>query len=340
MIATTAKSFIETQFPVSKLSKESYKERKAGSTQTLTSLGRWHGRKPLILVRAAILGSLLRASDDPQKDREIFLKLLTMNEDRLWRRKSKAIPLPEIYVRLTPRERERWFEPESDGAKPKFKKGITRQEREVLQRIVFMRLSYDEKLMYCDRPEHLDGPSPQAWEDINAHLGTTASSLPELVHQLGDRRFGHVPLVGDTFCGGGSVPFEAARIGCKAYGSDLNPVAALLTWAALHIVGGGEKVAKQARQAQQEVYSAVNRQIIEWRIGHNERGWRADAYLYCHEVICPECGWRVPLAPSWVIGKKLTAWLVGYHAEYDPMVPPQSFWTNRRRDRWPGSDTL
>jgi putative DNA methylase len=304
MMALTAKSFIETQFPVSKLSKESYKERKANYSQTLTGLGKWWGRKPLILVRAAILGLLLPASDNPKKDREIFLKLLTMDKEGFWRRKSKAIPLAEIYARLTPRERERWFEPESDGAKLKYKKGITREEREALQRIVFMRLSYDERLTYCNRPEHIDGPSPQAWEDINAHLGTTASGLPELVQQLGERRFGHVPRVGDAFCGGGSVPFEAARIGCEAYGSDLNPVAALLTWAALHIVGDGEAVVKQVRGAQQEVYSAVNRQITEWGIEHNERGWRADAYLYCNEVICPECDWHVPLGPAWVIGEK------------------------------------
>ena len=93
-------------------------------------------------------------------------------------------------------------------------------------------MNYDEKLECCDRPEQIDGPSERAWTDINAHLGTHAASLPDLVRELGERRFGHVPRVGDAFCGGGSVPFEAARIGCDAYGSDLNPVAALLTWAA------------------------------------------------------------------------------------------------------------
>ncbi|MGI9047324.1 MAG: DUF1156 domain-containing protein [Burkholderiales bacterium] len=51
-----APCFIETQFPVSKLSKESYKERKANYSQTLTGLGKWWGRKPLVLVRATILG--------------------------------------------------------------------------------------------------------------------------------------------------------------------------------------------------------------------------------------------------------------------------------------------
>ena len=33
-------TFIETQFPVSRLSKESYKERKANYSQTLTGLGK------------------------------------------------------------------------------------------------------------------------------------------------------------------------------------------------------------------------------------------------------------------------------------------------------------
>ncbi len=110
--------------------------------------------------------------------------------------------------------------------------------------------------------------------------------------------------MGDAFCGGGSIPFEAARIGCEAYGSDLNPVAALLTWAALNIVGGGEEVAEQVRTAQKSIYEAVDRQITEWGIEHNHLGWRADAYLYCVETVCPECGWKVPLAPSWVIGEK------------------------------------
>lgn len=62
------KTFIETQFPVSLISKESYKERKAGSGQTLTGLGKWWGRKPLILIRASILGMLMPASSNPQKE--------------------------------------------------------------------------------------------------------------------------------------------------------------------------------------------------------------------------------------------------------------------------------
>ncbi len=60
-------AFIETQFPIARLSAESYKERKATNSQTLTGLGRWWGRKPLILVRASILGMLMHASNDVKK---------------------------------------------------------------------------------------------------------------------------------------------------------------------------------------------------------------------------------------------------------------------------------
>ncbi|MGH9429735.1 MAG: DUF1156 domain-containing protein, partial [Terriglobia bacterium] len=301
---TLSQTFIETQFPVSKISKESYKERKANYSQTLTGLGKWWGRKPLILVRASLLGLFMPVSNDPKKDREIFLKILTMDEEGLLRRKTKPITQKELFARCTRREREVWFTLDSKAEKPRFKKIVKREERERIQTAIFLRMSYDERLEYCDRPEQIDGPSEEAWNEINAHLGTTATSLVELVQQLGRRQFGHVPRVGDAFCGGGSIPFEAARLGCEAFGSDLNPVAALLTWAALNIVGGGPEVAKQVREAQRKVYEDVDRQITEWGIEHNEEGWRADAYLYCAETRCPECGWMVPLAPSWVIGEK------------------------------------
>jgi len=43
------------------------------------------------------------------------------------------------------------------------------------------------------------------------------------------------PPVYDPFCGGGSVPLEAQRLGLRAYGSDLNPVAVLISKALVEI---------------------------------------------------------------------------------------------------------
>ncbi|MBE0524482.1 MAG: DUF1156 domain-containing protein, partial [Methanosarcinales archaeon] len=297
------KSFIETQFPVSKVSKESYKERKAGGGQTLTGLGKWWGRKPLILVRAAILGLLMPTSDNPLKDREIFLKILTMDDEGMWLRKKSNIPVKEIAEHLTLREKDMWLPADSTNTKLSFKPGLTREQKNDIQKLVFNRLTYDQKLNYTFRPEQIDSRNPELWNKINSHLGTNASDIQELMKELGEREFGHAPKVGDCFCGGGSVPFEAARIGCDVFGSDLNPVATLLTWAGLNIIGGGDDVVEQVHETQKEIYEAVDEQISEWGIEHNEQGWRADAYLYCVEVVCPECGWKVPLAPSWIIGK-------------------------------------
>lgn len=296
------RSFIEVLFPVSKVSKESYKERKAVQSQTLTGLGKWWGRKPLILIRAALLGLLMPAGSNPKMDREIFLKILTMDEEGLWLRKNKPIPMQEIYKNLTPGERKRYFDEEGNG-KIAYRKDITREEKENLQRLVFNRLSYDEKLTYCVRPEEVDNLSASEWKKINEYLGTNASNLQELVQELGRRRFGKIPVVGDCFCGGGSVPFEAARMGCNVYASDLNPIAMLLTWAALNINGSSNEEIASLREFQEKIFALADKQITEWGIEHNEKGHRANSYLYCNETVCPECGWRVPLAPSWVIGK-------------------------------------
>jgi adenine-specific DNA methylase len=296
--------FIEEQFPVSKVSKESYKERKAGSSQTLTGLGKWWGRKPLILIRASIIGMLMPASDEPKKDQDIFLKILTMDDAGLWQRRSKSIPAKVIQTNLSEEEWNELINDEEGNLKRTWSTGLSPKEKEQVLRKVFGRLSYDEKLTFCDRPEQIDGPGEEAWLEINTHLGTDAKSLQELVAELGKRRFGHTPKVGDCFCGGGSIPFEAARLGCEAFGSDLNPVAAMLTWASIHLIGGGEKVQKEVQEAQKKAYETADKQITKWGIEHNDKGWRADAYLYCVEARCPATGLMLPLAPSWVISEK------------------------------------
>ena len=264
------KAFIEEQFPVSLISKESYKERMGGATQTLTCLGNWKGRKPLILVRAALLGMLMPASNDPKQDREIFLKILTMDADGLWQRRQKSIPAKEIYASLSEEQRDRFFA--VSGKKISWKRGLKSKEKEKVTRHYFDELNYDDKLKYCLRPEQIDGASPEAWEEINLHLATTASSLTELIQQLGIKRFGKILRTGDVFSGGGSIPFETARLGCETYGSDLNPVASILTWGATHILGGGEEIRNKVEEAQQKVFTEVDKQIKEWGIEYNSRG--------------------------------------------------------------------
>jgi adenine-specific DNA methylase len=301
------KSFIEVQFPVSRISKESYKERKANLGQTLTGLGKWWGRKPLVMVRAALLGTLLPVSNNYNKDREIFLKIMTMDEEGLWLRKYKNISKKKLWQLTTEEEKEQYFREGSTAKKPKYPKGMSRENKkemkEELQKIAFNRLSYDDKLRYCKRPEEVELTDEKEWEIINEHLKTNATDLQELIQELGKKKFNHIPKVGDCFSGGGSIPFEAARMGAEAFGSDLNPIAALLTWASLNVAGASDEQINELKEFQEKVYKEANKQISEWGIEHNEKGHRADSYLYCNEVECPECGYTVPLAPSWIIGK-------------------------------------
>lgn len=328
-------SFIEVQFPVSKISKESYKERKAGQSQTLTGLGKWWGRKPLILVRATILGLLMPASKDPVKDREIFLKILMMDADGVWNRKNKPIKDEIIIENLTLKELKEYFEVPVDLftenienqdklikqairrniSNLNWKVTISKSQKEQATRLAFDRLSYDDRLEYCLRPEEIQLTEKQVWNEINQHLDTTANTLSELMQQLGVKKFGYVPTVGDCFAGGGSIPFEAARIGLNAYASDLNPLAGLLTWASLNILSLPDKEIQKLKDFQEKVFDEVARQVEEWGIEKNEKGWMAKYYLYCNETVCPHCKTKVPMAPSWWVSKKTnTVALLNYNS--------------------------
>jgi putative DNA methylase len=297
------KSFIEVQFPVSKISKESYKERKAGSNQTLTGVGKWWGRKPLLLVRASILGLLMPSSNNHQKDREIFLELLTMDDNGLAMRKDKSISIKEIYDNLTLTERKKYFTDPMDGKALKYRSGIKPEAKSSLQNLVFSRFNYDKKLEFSKRPEEVSIIEPNKWKEINEYLDTNATNFQELLRELGEKKFGKTPLIGDCFCGGGSIPFEAGRVGCDVYASDLNPMAGLLTWADLNILSLSNEEIQRLKNFQEKVYDSVSKQIDGWGLEQNEEGWRAKYYLYCTETICPECGIKVPLSPNWIISE-------------------------------------
>jgi putative DNA methylase len=62
---------------------------------------------------------------------------------------------------------------------------------------------------------------PAVWEAARAEILASCDGRP--------------PAVLDPFCGGGSIPLEAQRLGLEARGSDLNPVAVLITKALIEL---------------------------------------------------------------------------------------------------------
>jgi putative DNA methylase len=157
---------------------------------------------------------------------------------------------------------------------------------------------------------------------------------------------GNPPPIYDPFCGGGSIPLEAQRLGLEAYASDLNPVAVLITKALIEIspkfagrppvnpktqkTFGSKSNWKGAAGLAEDVryYGEWMRKEAEKRIGHlypkvklpqEYGGGEATviAWLWTRTVKCPNpaCGCKMPLVRSfWLSTKK------GKEAWVEPIV--------------------
>ena len=198
-----------------------------------------------------------------------------------------------------------WSNPEFAGVKVAWREDVPERECRRLEVQMLPRVPYRERVDEARRPEEvMVTVHDHIWHEVNVHLGTNAHTFPDLVEQLGIMRFGHRPRLADTFCGSGQIPFEAARLGCDVYASDLNPVACMLTWGAFHIVGGSEKSGEQLVHDQHALVESVLAEIDRLGIETDGRGWRAKVFLYCVEARCPQTGWLVPLLPTLVISKR------------------------------------
>ena len=140
----------------------------------------------------------------------------------------------------------------------------------------------------------------------------------------------HAPPVVDPFCGGGSIPLEAQRLGLKAIGTDLNPVAVLITKALIELpprFRGRPPVNPDADPMQRGGWkgAAGLADDIRWygrwmrerafeRIGHlYPKARLADgteatviAWLWARTVPCPNpaCGVAMPLMTTFQLSKK------------------------------------
>ena len=154
---------------------------------------------------------------------------------------------------------------------------------------------------------------------------------------------GHPPPALDPFCGGGSIPLEAQRLGLEAHASDLNPVAVLITKALIEIppkFAGKPPVNPEARKKLDHsktwrgaeglaedvrYYGKWMRDEAEKRIGRyypkvklpKEYGGgeaTAIAWLWARTVECPNpaCGAQMPLVRSFWLSTKAgkKAWIL------------------------------
>lgn len=179
---------------------------------------------------------------------------------------------------------------------------------------------------------HLLGKNPFA----TVTLPPSKASRDAVLRYLGKQA---LPIY-DPFCGGGSIPLEAQRLGMRAIGSDLNPVAVLITKALVELppkfanyppinpaadpmgmtVGKGKKARKVPWRgaagiaADIRYYGHKMREMAEEHIGNLypkaklSDGSEATviAWLWARTVPCPNpaCGIQMPMIRNFQISKR------------------------------------
>ena len=130
------------------------------------------------------------------------------------------------------------------------------------------------------------------------------------------------PLVLDITAGGGSIPFEAGRLGFRSHANDLNPVAALILRATCQwpqkygrpLLELYDEISRRFQNRATELIADIYppEEQPEWMINWNKR-YNSEiknsrivpaqryvwAYLWAGTIKCPSCGIIIPLSPNW-----------------------------------------
>ena len=122
------------------------------------------------------------------------------------------------------------------------------------------------------------------------------------------------PLVVDITAGGGSIPFEAGRLGLRSIANELNPVAALILRATCQwpqeygfaLLDAYNDVSVRFRQRVNELLKEIypeEREPLDDPLFKKSKPTRAqrnwDGFLWARVVICPSCKGQIPLSPHW-----------------------------------------
>jgi putative DNA methylase len=98
------------------------------------------------------------------------------------------------------------------------------------------------------------------------HLESEAVKIKEAALQNAiDAFLDKMPKVFDPFAGGGAIPLEAARLGCKSYGNDINPVAHIIQKGSLEFP---QKYGKPISYSKEEFLRIYGHE--EWKLLQNE----------------------------------------------------------------------
>jgi adenine-specific DNA methylase len=143
----------------------------------------------------------------------------------------------------------------------------------------------------------------------------------DLFHTLASLMSGSpsAPVVLDSFAGGGSIPFEAARLGCDTIANELNPVAsAILQGTVVLPAALGPSFADTIQK-----YGDRWAQRVEQRLDAyfpRQDGETVAAYIWAHTVPCPTTGRPTPLAPDFWLARGAAAKSIAVELHIDQVT--------------------
>ena len=129
------------------------------------------------------------------------------------------------------------------------------------------------------------------------------------------------PVVLDITAGGGSIPFEAGRLGVRTIANELNPVAGLILRATCEwpqkygwkLVENFQDIKEQflerVRELTTDLYPEESQPEAKTGDPHNAglpTKRNAQTYLFARTVTCPSCEGNIPLSPNWRLDSKGT----------------------------------
>jgi len=201
---TYKKKLIEVALPLEAINKEAAREKSIRHGHPST-LHLWWARRPLAACRAVLFASLV---DDPS---EYVAELLKDSAKRKAAEKELKArkKLWDEMTAVLEKAKAGGISAPAPGPEPKLEDIIAEIERERLFDII-------RELV--------------KWENSNNERMLNAARA-EIMRSCN----GNPPPVYDPFCGGGSIPLEAQRLGLEAHASDLNPVPVLINKALIEI---------------------------------------------------------------------------------------------------------
>lgn len=358
---STAQSLIDDQrlieagFPCHQVGAETQRERGASSAlPPLYYLHVWWARRPLTPSRAAILASLLPADADSEE----FVKSLGI---RLQVAKVGGVGWvlgeAKLRDRVTVRDGQAILEVDGVIHRALIKEQEARSEQQVLIRKMLDKtpeLAEEEAIQKWQQLVQDFPYLPQQGERLHVHeeMGDPAwfKELMELAKQAGvrvpnlygyDRAYQNAaPLtkepkvILDPTSGGGSIPFEALRLGHKVIANELNPVASIILKATLDFpVRFGSELLQDIRRWGELLESSLDEKMrpffpscdAEIDLSHPKAVNRDASYLYCRQVTCPHCAGDAPLLNSLWLSKEGEKWGVAVKPQPDRTVRFEPF---------------